>query len=140
MVGTVQGLQDGVIHTVQTVPRLLYTRTFKPFFVDKLVTGPKVQAIIEESAEFNRIQNALLAQVMEDFSDGREAAQEYEQYRKVYEFGESWDFDEFQSTDPSPKEMKAKMARPARKPFAPRSLQRALSTPQVDPGSLLPLR
>ena len=111
---TLRDMQEGVINTVNAVARLLYNRGFKPFFEGQHVVGPAVESIIVSSAEYIEISNGLDEQLHTDFDDARVAVEDYEQYRKVHDFGDKdgpdyWDYETYMSTGPSPREMQNKM-------------------------------
>jgi len=111
---TLRDMQEGVINTVNAVARLLYNRGFKPFFEGQHVVGPAVESIIVSSAEYIEISNGLDEQLHTDFDDARVAVEDYEQYRKVHDFGDKdgpqyWDYEQYMSTGPSPREMQNKM-------------------------------
>ena len=49
--------QEGMITTVHQVPRLVYSVSFKPYFVEKNPTGPALQDMIRANENFNIIRN-----------------------------------------------------------------------------------
>jgi dynein heavy chain len=103
-------MQDGVVSTVHAVPRLLYNRGFKPFFEGIHTVGPDVMDIIKNSAEFLEIQTRLMNELEEDFTSGRAAAEDYEQYRVVHDFGDPdgpdfWNYEVYMSSEPTPSDM-----------------------------------
>lgn len=106
---TLKSMLEGIENTVNAVPRLLYTRSFKAFFEGQQVIGPTVTGIIKDSADFKSIQAGIEAELEADFIDGRVEVEQYEKYRKVSDFGETWDYNEYMGSNPSPPDMKAKM-------------------------------
>jgi dynein heavy chain len=107
--GTLKSMIDGIENTVNAVPRLLYTRSFKAFFEGQSVIGPTVTGIIKDSVEFKGIQNGIDEELHIDFVDGRAEVEDYEQYRKVFDFGQTWDYEEFMGASPSPRDIQIKM-------------------------------
>ena len=80
---SLQDMQEGVVNAINAVPRLLYNRGFKPFFEGQGVTGPNAEKIVVESADYINIVEGLNEQLRLDFIEGREQAEDYEQYREV---------------------------------------------------------
>ena len=97
-------MQEGVVNAISAVPRLLYNRGFKPFF-EGTVTGPNAEKIVVESPAYIDIVGGLAEQLEMDFVDGRAQAEDYEQYREVADFGETWDYQEYMNAGPSPADM-----------------------------------
>ena len=102
---TLKDMQEGVINTINAVPRLLYNRGFKPFFEGQGVTGPNAEKIVIESAEYITILDGTDEQLDLDFQDSREQAEDYEQYREVAIFGDTWDYQDYMNTGPTPADM-----------------------------------
>jgi hypothetical protein len=102
---SLKDMQEGIINTINAVPRLLYNRGFKPFFEGQGVTGPNAEKIVVESAEYIDIVGGTDEQLDTDFSEGRAQAEDYEQYREVAIFGETWDYQEYMNTGPTPADM-----------------------------------
>ena len=102
---TLKDMQDGMINTINAVPRLLYNRGFKPFFEGQGVTGPNAEKIVVESSEYIEILAGTDEELEVDFTEARTQAEIFEQYREVKTHGDTWDYHEFMAADPSPAEM-----------------------------------
>ena len=66
---TLKDIQDGMINTINAVPRLLYNRGFKPFFEGQGVTGPNAEKIVVESSEYIEILAGTDEELEVDFTE-----------------------------------------------------------------------
>jgi len=86
---------EGMVATVHAVPRLLYMRPFKPYFVIGRIEGPDVSKIVRQSVRFERVQREAEQCLTDDFERARDYSQIFEEYRVIHIFGEYWNFDAY---------------------------------------------
>ena len=91
----IAAMLEGMVTTVHAVPRVLYMRQFKPYFLSGRAEGPDAARILRASTRFERVQREAEAVMEEDFTRAAQYAEIFEDYRAIHEFGETWDFDAY---------------------------------------------
>jgi len=107
----VANMTESIINTVNLVPRLLYMRPFKPYFANGSVVGPHVGSMIRSSEKFMAIRADCDATIAKDFAAAVAYATSFEDFRPVYQFGETWDYAEYEKKEHTVKEFRADMER-----------------------------
>eukprot|EP00736_Rhodelphis_marinus_P004047 Rmarinus@m.11564 len=111
IISMVSSMSEGMINTVNVVPRLLYMRVFKPYFSGQSITGPTTASTIRTSNVFQGIRTDTDAVILRSFSESAEYAQYFNRFREIYEFGQSWNEVEFEQANHSVREFKQHMTR-----------------------------
>ena len=91
---------EGMINLIQAVPRLLYMRVFAGFF-DGSPAGKGLNpvSIVRSTDYFQKLLQGINEVVTEDFKSADEYAQIFEDQRVIYEFGKTWDVEEYRTRD-----------------------------------------
>ena len=94
---------EGMMSLVQAVPRLLYMRVFAGFF-DGTVGGNKNAGlnpvnIVRSNEYFQQLVENINQVVTDDFAAANEYAQIFEEQRVIYEFGQTWDVEEYRTKE-----------------------------------------
>eukprot|EP00898_Chlorokybus_atmophyticus_P003847 jgi/Chlat1/4463/Chrsp29S04567 len=82
-------LLEGMISTIQGVPRLLFMRSFVQYFDAKL-SGLNPVAIIRATDYFAQLRVRVDKVVSQDFAEALQYAQIFEENRDIYTFGKTW--------------------------------------------------
>eukprot|EP00242_Pyramimonas_sp_CCMP2087_P005349 CAMPEP_0198205188 /NCGR_PEP_ID=MMETSP1445-20131203/8681_1 /TAXON_ID=36898 /ORGANISM="Pyramimonas sp., Strain CCMP2087" /LENGTH=1441 /DNA_ID=CAMNT_0043877371 /DNA_START=94 /DNA_END=4415 /DNA_ORIENTATION=+ len=85
---------EGMIATMQQVPRLLLMRSFTHYF-DGRMNGLNPVHIIRSTPRFITLRAAIDQVIIKDFEDAREYAQVFEPHRDIYDFGKMWNPTEY---------------------------------------------
>eukprot|EP00741_Cyanophora_paradoxa_P024436 tig00022075_g23593.t1 len=107
----INNMEEGMINTVNLVPRLLYMRPFKPYFNGASVVGPHVGSMIRQSEKFIDIKQKCDEVIARDFSQAVDYSKTFEEYRQIYTFGETWNYEEYEKAPHTVKEFKSDMDR-----------------------------
>ena len=82
---------EGMIATVQAVPRLLYMRSFSHYFNGKF-QGMNPVSIIRSTDYFAQVRSRIDGVISKDFAAAAEYVKNFDEHRPIYTFGKSWDF------------------------------------------------
>jgi len=96
----INSMLEGMVSTVDTVERVLANPKFMPYVSNTLVEGlegPKVASIIHGDQTFVDTRTEINLKIDSDFELTKETVSFLEKYRPVYEFGTSWNADEYAS-------------------------------------------
>jgi len=88
-------VMEGLMTTMNAVPRLLYMRSFGNFFEGTKMVGLNPVGIIQETPFFNELRDSINRVVQSDFEEAREYVKEFEEHRVIYEFGRTWNEDDY---------------------------------------------
>ena len=86
---------EGMLSTVNGIPRLLFMRSFTVFFEDR-VTGPSPMQIIQTTDRYAELKRDLDGVITTSFDQAAEYGRIFEDYRAIYDFGESWNVDDYE--------------------------------------------
>lgn len=90
------GTVESIISIAQQAPRLLFMRSFAQYF-DGKPSGLNPPAIIRNQAYFQGLRMKVIDTINEDFKAAQEYVQVFEDYRKVYDFGRDWSYEDYSS-------------------------------------------
>ena len=100
---------EGMLATVNTVPRLLFMRSFTVFFEDK-VNGPSPVQIIQSEPKYAKLKQGLTEVISTSFEQAFEYGTVFEDYREIHAFGTSWDVSEYERQPRSVAQFRKDMA------------------------------
>ena len=79
-----------MVSNIHAVPRLLYMRPFKPYFQSGRVEGPDVAKLVRHATHWTQMQKEIESVITTDFTRATGYAQQFEEYRVIFVFGEYW--------------------------------------------------
>ncbi|KAJ7552701.1 hypothetical protein O6H91_06G065600 [Diphasiastrum complanatum] len=101
---------EGIIHVVQSAPRILYMRVFSAFLQTKYA-GLNPVAIIKAAPQFSELRDNIVQLIKVDFEESQKYSQIFEEYRALYVFGESWNKDEYAAEKRTVRQYREELAR-----------------------------
>ena len=85
---------EGMIATLQAVPRLLFMRSFSHFLSGKS-QGMNPVSIIRSTEYFSGLRSRIDDAITADFAAASEYVKNFDEHRPIHDFGTSWDFEAY---------------------------------------------
>jgi len=99
---------EGIISVAQQAPRIVFMRAFAPYF-DGKPSGLNPPSIIRATQMFQDVRSHVNTNITEAYKDAQEYVKIFEDYRKIYNFGRTWSFEEYTSKPKTLREIRRDM-------------------------------
>eukprot|EP00210_Caulerpa_lentillifera_P006334 g6050.t1 len=90
-------LMEGLCISMQKAPRILFARGFGRYFENK-PTGLNTLEVLNKSESFHFLKQSITTVIDQDFEEAEHYASAFEEYKKIQEFGEKWNVEDYAQT------------------------------------------